>query len=68
MKCSNQGVKEETLTQTSRRGGDRHPGRQVSWPGGGWRTGGPAFGRDNGEQDRPTTQGPSREIKPQTSD
>ena len=38
-KSDNQGDKEETLTQTSRRGGARQLGREDSQQGGGWRTG-----------------------------
>ena len=37
-KSSNQGDKEETLTQTSRRGGDGQPAREDSQQGGGWWT------------------------------
>ena len=37
-KSNNQGVKEETLTQTGRRGGDRQLGREESQQGGGWQT------------------------------
>ena len=37
-KSDNQGDKEETLTQTGRRGGDGQPGREDSRQGGGWWT------------------------------
>ena len=37
-KSDNQGDKEETFTQTGRRGGDGQPGREDSWQGGGWWT------------------------------
>ena len=37
-KSDNQGDKEETFIQTSRRGGDRQPGGEDSRQGGGWRT------------------------------
>ena len=35
-KSNNQGVKEETFIQTSRRGRDGQPGRENSWQGGSW--------------------------------
>ena len=35
-KSNNQGVKEESLTQTGRRGGDGKPGREDSQQGVGW--------------------------------
>ena len=47
-KSDNQGVKEETFIQTSKRGGDGHPGggdsqqaaaRRLGWQGGSWQTG-----------------------------
>ena len=37
-KSNNQGVKEETFTQTGGRGGDGQLGREDSWQGSGWRT------------------------------
>ena len=37
-KSDSQGDKEETLTQTSRRGGDAQLSGEDSWQGGGWRT------------------------------
>ena len=37
-KSDNQGHKEETFIQTSRRGGHGQPGGEDSRPGGGWRT------------------------------
>ena len=38
-KSDNQGVKEETFIQTSRRGGDRQPSGEDPWQGGSWQTG-----------------------------
>ena len=38
MEVDNQGEKEETLIQTSRRGGDRQPGGEDLLQGGGWWT------------------------------
>ena len=37
-KSDNQGVKEETFFQTSRRSGDGQPGREDSQQGGDWKT------------------------------
>ena len=37
-KSNNQGVKEETFIQTSRRSGDGQPGGEDSWQGSSWRT------------------------------
>ena len=37
-KSDNQGVKEETFTQTGRKGGDGHPGGEGSRQGSCWRT------------------------------
>ena len=38
-KSDNQGVKEETFIQISRRSGDGQPGREDSWQGSSWWTG-----------------------------
>ena len=73
-KSDNQGVKEETLTQTSRRGGDGQLGGEDSRKGCSWQPVVPhscadKSGGTNGERDRPHNPGlQHREIKPQTSD
>ena len=63
-KSDNQGVKEETLTQTGRRGGDGQLGGEDSRQDGGGRQGCPHSrvdkpGGTTGERDGPTTQGSS---------
>ena len=72
-KSDNQGIKEETFTQTSRRGRDGQLGGEDSQQGGGWRTGQPHipvkinWEERLGKRDRPCNPGFQRgEIKPQS--
>ena len=76
-KWDNQGVKEETFIQTSRRGGDRQPGGKDWRQGSGWwlaewmvpHSSADKPGGTTGEPDRPHNPGfLHREIKPQTYD
>ena len=73
-KSDNQGVKEETLTQTGRGGGDGQLGGEASWQGGGWQSGRSHIHlRINWEEQLGTRhisqpRVPAGKIKPQTSD
>ena len=66
MEVRQQGVKEETLTQTSRRGGDGHPSGEAA----AGRLGVPhsCVDKQLGSKTARMIQGSRGEIKPQTSD